>query len=433
MFLSIGIQSVVAASFLLAGEALALSRSENSPFSCPRIPSPYPTWQELPRQSTMPDPFLPLRYTTIDNAGHLSETTFAQEVMSGNGRHRVQTKEEWYRCRQPEILNMLQEYQYGYYPDHSKEHVIAKRDGDTVNISVTAFGKTGNFVATLSFPNNTNARKKAPAVINIGGMLNQPYLDAGIAIVQFDYTSVASDSNNKTGAFWDIYDGRDIGVLTAWAWGFHRVLDAVTMTVPEIDPSRIGVTGCSRLGKAAMAAGIFDTRIALTMPMSSGVQGLGPYRYHNMSGQDETLENSKAGAPWWSDSTLGTFVNHSQHLPYDAHTIAAALAPRALIIDQGTGDLFTNSKATALIVYPAAKAVYDWLGVGHLIGMSVRSGPHCDLSGYTEVLPFVESILLGTPTTKDYNNLTAYGTPALSSAFPWATAAPPQGKKYFES
>jgi hypothetical protein len=135
------------------------------------------------------------------------------------------------------------------------------------------------------------------------------------------------------------------------------------------------------LGKAALAAGLFDERITVTMPMSAGVQGIGPYRYHGMSGQDETLENSKSGAGWWSNAKLGTFAGHAENLPYDAHTIAAAIAPRALIIDQGSGDQFTNSKGTALIVYPAAKVVYDWLGVGDKIGMSVRSGGHCDMSG----------------------------------------------------
>ena len=171
------------------------------------------------------------------------------------------------------------------------------------------------------------------------------------------------------------------GALTAWAWGFHRTLDALNQSVPEIDPTRVGVTGCSRLGKAALAAGLFDDRITVTMPMSAGVQGIGPYRYHGLSGQDETLENSKEGAGWWSNSKLGTFKGHAENLPYDAHTIAAAIAPRALIIDQGSGDQFTNSKGTALIVYPAAKVVYDWLGAGDKIGMSVRSGGHCDNSG----------------------------------------------------
>ncbi|KAI1759314.1 carbohydrate esterase family 15 protein [Hypoxylon sp. FL1150] len=387
---------------------------------CAPVPSAgsYPTWQKLPLQTTLPDPWLPLAYTTTDSEGGDSPT-FAADVMAGKGKNRIQTPEEWYQCRQPELLQMLQEYQYGYYPDHSQETVKATRSGNTVSIEVTAGGKTGKFSATLALPST----RPAPVVINIGGMSNQPYLAAGIAVVGFDYTSVAPDSNAKTGAFWSLYNGRDIGVLTAWAWGFHRVLDALNATVPEIDSNRVGVTGCSRLGKAALAAGLLDKRITLTMPMSSGVQGLGPYRYHGLSGQDETLENSKSGAGWWTDSTLGTFVNHAENLPYDAHTIAAAIAPRALVIDQGTGDAFTNSKGTAVIVYPAAKQVYDWLGVPDQIAMSVRGGGHCDMSGFNSVLPFAQKILLNQTITKDYNDLGSYGSP-MTTTFPWATAVP---------
>jgi hypothetical protein len=195
------------------------------------------------------------------------------------------------------------------------------------------------------------------------------------------------------------------GTLVSWAWGFHRVLDGIELQVPEIDPKKVGVTGCSRLGKAALAAGLFDERITVTMPMSSGVQGLGPYRYHGLSGQDETLENSKSGAGWWSNAALGTFVGKHEQLPFDAHTIAAAIAPRALIIDQGRGDAYTDSKGTAIVTYPAAKIVYDWVGDGTAknnprsfrlaemsinsradlpktkIGMALRDGGHCDNSG----------------------------------------------------
>jgi hypothetical protein len=73
-------------------------------------PSKYPTWSQLPTQTTLPDPFLPLAYTTTDNAA--GSASFAQDVMTGKGKNRIATPEEWYRCRQPEILNMLQEYQY---------------------------------------------------------------------------------------------------------------------------------------------------------------------------------------------------------------------------------------------------------------------------------------------------------------------------------
>ena len=38
-------------------------------------------------------------------------------------------------------------------------------------------------------------------------------------------------------------------------------MDAIEQAVPEIDPKRMGVTGCSRDGKAALAAGIFDERV----------------------------------------------------------------------------------------------------------------------------------------------------------------------------
>jgi hypothetical protein len=153
----------------------------------------------------MPDPFLPLSYTTLDNKAS------AADIMSGKAPQRVQTPEEWYTCRQPEIVQMLQEYQFGYYPDHSLETVTASRSGLTVQISVTAGGKTGKFKATVVLPTGASASKPAPVVINIGGMQNAPYLSAGIAIAQFDYTSVAADSNSKTGAFWDVYKGRDIG------------------------------------------------------------------------------------------------------------------------------------------------------------------------------------------------------------------------------
>jgi len=195
------------------------------------------------------------------------------------------------------------------------------------------------------------------------------------------------------------------------------------MTTPEINANRVGVTGCSRLGKGALAAGLFDDRITLSMPMSSGVQGMGPYRYYTLSGQGENLQNSKEGAGWWSNNKLGTFVGHDTNLPFDAHTIAAAIAPRAIVIDQGSGDQFTNSKGTAAVIYPAAQVVYDFLGASDKLAMAVRSGGHCDMSGFTNVLPYVRHILKDEPLDKDYHSLGTYGQP-MKEAYPWAATAP---------
>ena len=272
----------------------ALPRSTSANITCPATPNPMPKVADLPVVKTMPDPFLYLDMKT-----------------------RVQSKDEWYQCRQPEIMKLLQEYQYGYYPDHSKETVTATRSGTTLTVSVAAGGKTASIKATLVLPSGSGP---FPVIIAIGGIDNAAYTKAGIAVVTFDYSSVAADSNTKSGSFWTLYNGKDIGmalfdytsdctlslyiagVLTAWAWGFHRVLDGIEQKVPEIDAKKNGVTGCSRLGKAALAAGLFDTRITVTIPVCSGVQGAGPYRY-SLSGQGENLENSV----WTNRLSLGAY------------------------------------------------------------------------------------------------------------------------------
>jgi hypothetical protein len=138
-----------------------------------------------PPIKTMPDPFLYL-----------------------DGKTRVQSKDEWLRCRQPEILKLLQEYQYGYYPDHAQETVSATRSGNTLTVTVVTGGKTASIAASLNLPSGSGP---FPVVISIGGMDTKSYTNAGIAIVTFDYTKVAADSNSKSGSFWTLYNGRDIG------------------------------------------------------------------------------------------------------------------------------------------------------------------------------------------------------------------------------
>ncbi|KAF1835246.1 hypothetical protein BDW02DRAFT_638778 [Decorospora gaudefroyi] len=374
---------------------LTLVATSYANVTCPATPDPMPRAAAFPSVRTMPDPFLYL-----------------------DGKSRVQSIDEWRRCRQPEILKLLQEYQYGYYPDHSQEKVSATRNGNSLTVTVAVGGKTASIAASLNLPGGNGP---FPVVISIGGMDTRSYTNAGIAVVTFDYYRVAADSNSKSGAFWTLYNGRDIGVLTAWAWGFHRVLDGIELKVPEIDATKNGVTGCSRLGKAALAAGLFDKRVTVTMPMCSGVQGAGPYRY-SLSGQGENLENSKSGAGWWTSSGLSQFVNKATQLPFDAHTIVAAIAPRAVILEQNANDQFTDSKGTATVTFPAAKAVYEWLDAGDQLGMSIPGGGHCDMNGYRDVLPFVQKVLQGKSTSRNYDDLKNWR--AMPEAYPWATDLP---------
>ena len=155
--------------------------------TCPHTPSPMPNVAALPAIKTKPDPFLYL-----------------------DSKTRVQSKAEWIQCCQPEVMRLLQEYQYGYYPDHSQETVSVTRNGTTLIVTIAAGGKNATIVATLTFPSGSGP---FPVIISIGGMDTETYLHAGIAIATFDYSKVAADSNTKSDSFWTLYNGKDIGIL----------------------------------------------------------------------------------------------------------------------------------------------------------------------------------------------------------------------------
>jgi hypothetical protein len=108
-------------------------------------------------------------------------------------------------------MNILQKYEYGYYPDHSQETVTASRSGNTLRITVAAGGKSASFQATINLPSGASSSAPVPVIIATGGIQDSTFTGAGIATVNFNYGDVAADSTSKSGAFWTLYSGRDIG------------------------------------------------------------------------------------------------------------------------------------------------------------------------------------------------------------------------------
>lgn len=66
--------------------------------------------------------------------------------------------------------------------------------------------------------------------------------------------------------------------------------------------------------------------------------------------------------------------------------------------------------------------MYSWLGVGKQLGMSIPSGGHCDMSGYADILPFVQQVLQGKSTTRNYDDLKNWK--AMPEAYPWGSDVP---------
>ena len=119
---------------------------------------------------------------------------------------------------------------------------------------------------------------------------------------------MGTEGSRGAGAFYNLYgSSHPAGVLMAQTWGVSRIIDVLEDN-PDIgiDPTRVGVTGCSRNGKGALIAGAFDARIALTIPQQSGSGGSACWRiseWQKSQEQDvQTLSHACQEQPWFRAS-----------------------------------------------------------------------------------------------------------------------------------
>src|SRR4029079_1688059 len=76
--------------------------------------------------------------------------------------------------------------------------------------------------------------------------------------------------------------------------------------------------------------GVFDQRIALTMPIESGSAGVPILRGIPGEGA-QSLSSAYGEQPWLGDS-FGSFTSSPTKLPVDTHEMVAMVAPRGLFI-----------------------------------------------------------------------------------------------------
>lgn len=198
-------------------------------------------------------------------------------------------------------------------------------------------------------------------------------LAAGFALAEFARTDLASDTAERDGiyAVWPNHDG---GRLSAWAWGYHRVIDALLLD-PQTDPTGIVVTGHSRGGKTALLAGALDPRIAVTAPNNSGCGGAGCYRRQGPESETLGVIASPERFHFWFTPGFAHFAGHENRLPFDQHHLKACVAPRALLSTEANGDLWANPSGSQ-ITHDAAAAVYAFLGAPERIAIRFRDGGH---------------------------------------------------------
>lgn len=314
-----------------------------------------PPGNTLPNTNTLPDPF-----TRLDGT-------------------RITQKSDWI-CRREEILRQSFQYIYGQKPP-KPDSVTGTVSNTQVTVNIQHNGQNESFSANITTP---GGQGPFPAVISFGGSGPvQQISGMGVAVINFNQGSVGS---RNTGIFGRLYANNTAGDLAAWAWGVSRIVDVLQAAGNNvIDSTKLAVTGCSFLGKAAFAAGALDERIALTIPLESGIGGVPSYKIvpqlqpnPTNSGTGPEQPQHAINSGWLPGNSL---VAQFQRLPVDTHEIIGLVAPRGLLVlgnTGGQGQFYLNldnlsEHATAL----AGREIFTALGVQNNISYDSRNVSHC--------------------------------------------------------
>ena len=144
--------------------------------------------------------------------------------------------------------------------------------------------------------------------------------------------------------------------LGAWAWALSRGLD-LAETIPELDVSRSVVTGCSRLGKAALLAAARDERFAVCVPNQCGGGGatLSKRDYgENIATEMRYLRH------WYCKAYKKYERNPARLLTFDQHMLLATIAPRKLLVAGFNFQWF--DPIGEYLACKAASPVWEFLG-----------------------------------------------------------------------
>ncbi len=217
----------------------------------------------------------------------------------------------------------------------------------------------------------------------------------GYAICKFVRTDLAEDDmgHRNVGVF-PMYPDYDWGVIAAWAWGYQLVIDALA-GLDFVDMEKIVATGHSRGGKTALCAGIYDERITLCAPNSSGTGGTGSLRYFEQDQRQQVISvHILRQEHWWAQRFM-EFSDNAPRLPFDSHFNKALIAPHGLINPHARQDYWANPYGTEL-TSRAAEIVFDWLGCGDNIAMHWRQGEHAQgPEDWRALLDFADGYFFG--------------------------------------
>lgn len=321
---------------------------------------------------------------------------------------RVSSREEW-RAHRQYLLDLIVNMQYGGMPPKPKAFAVEPlmNGGGSVRIAAYHIHADGfSFCLQLFIP----AEIKGPCPVVLTGdgcyrCMNDLVIDEinrrGMIAAKFNRTELAPDlySTERTGGLYDVYPGMTFGALSAWAWGYHRAMDALCM-LDFVDSTRVAITGHSRGGKTVLLAGATDERFAYINPNNSGAGGSGCYRYHTEIDDptlpigervSEHLSDLMRSISYWFGPEMFSYVDCEENLPFDQHMLKALIAPRVLLQTEALGDTWANPKGTWQ-THLAAREAWKLVGDPKDIAIRYRPGGHQhDLGAFIALLDLMQT------------------------------------------
>jgi len=227
-------------------------------------------------------------------------------------------------------------------------------------------------------------------------------LRRGNIVAVFDRTEAAADNSacyRSTGLY-RLYPEASFGALSAWAWAYHRCVDALQQ-MPNVRADAIAISGHSRGGKTALLAGALDERIALVNPNNSGIGGAG-LNHWKVDGSETIDSFFGSGNIFWFGESFARQRHRDNQLPYDQHFLLAMVAPRPLLLTEAYEDRAANPPGT-YAACQATQPVYALLGRCAHIGWSFREGGHAhSAADFIALLDYMDVHLHNRTVSRDF-------------------------------
>ena len=355
------------------------------------------------------------------------------DVFLMNNGCRVSTLEEW-KQRRLEIIDTLLHYEYGHPPPAPTSVTV---EGETARDTCDGKAKAYEFVLRLNGRAGFSMRAgviipsrggpRFPVIVAIDPVF-QTHIEAtarqlverGYAFAGFVYHDLDNDKGDRSVGIYPHYPDSDGGSLAMWAWGAMRVADYLT-TRPDIDSSKMAITGHSRCGKAALLAGALDDRFGLVAPHASGAGGAGSFRIRPKGVETLELITQPSRFHYWFSPRLRQFAGKEDRLPFDQHFLEALVAPRALLTVIGLGDAWANPQG-AQQTHLAALPVFEFLNAREKAALWFREGGHDEAPrDWAALCDYADFVFFGKPLGDAFRRLPF---PDAPKSFSWKTPPP---------